>query len=245
MVHIAVVGLDLEGEVADVHAVAVGVLEDEAQLVGVFGQRDLLVFMLAARDDEGVEAVPEGREFARLCRVGLAQGAEAEFLEGGRSGYGCGPVIGLFVEAGPGDGVVGTRLEVQLYVVGFQLCAFDITPHDVITLVVADKQCGLIDLTLESIGKFHIIIVDEMHAVFARLKRIVGEVVARGHTGQHHRTDCFCQYCRYISHIQLYYILFSAKDNLVKKSEQPLHAPSQRTGTLGAVLLKKESVIRG
>ena len=71
IVHVSVVGHDPEGEVLHVHAVSLGILQDDAQLVGVLRQRYLFLLVAVAGDDQRVERVPEGCQFIGLGSVGL------------------------------------------------------------------------------------------------------------------------------------------------------------------------------
>lgn len=143
VVHVAVVRRDLEGEIPHVHAVALGILQHDAQLVGVLDQRYLFLLVAVAGDDERVQRVPEGCQFIGLGSVGLSQRLDAYLLDGGGSGREVGrPLVGAVVQSGPREHLVGAGIEVHHDVVRLQLGALDVLPPDKVTLVVADKQSG-------------------------------------------------------------------------------------------------------
>ena len=93
VVHIPVVGSDFEGEILDVHAVTFGILQDEAEFVRILGKRNFFVLVGRAGDDECVERVPEGFKFVGLRRVGVAERAHLDVLDGRRAGRQRGPLV--------------------------------------------------------------------------------------------------------------------------------------------------------
>ena len=145
--------------------------------------------MLVAGDDQRIQRVPERFQLVGLCRVGPTAGTDADILNSRGARCQFGPLVRALVEAGPGEQLVGARIEIHPDVVRLQLVALDVLTAKIGTLVVADKQGGFRHFMLEGVGVFHIIIVHEAQAILAKGQRVVVNIIARGQTQQGQRAD--------------------------------------------------------
>ena len=84
------------------------------------------------------------------------------------------PCVTAFVQPGPSDYLIGTRLHVEGDGVPLvQLALLDPPLEEEVSFLVAEEERNEVYLMLESVGEFHIIVVLEIQAELAKRQRVV------------------------------------------------------------------------
>ena len=189
IVQVAVLRSGRDSEVFRLQArAAIGVDEDEADLVRVLHHRELGVGLASRRNLQFHGALEQAEELVAHFAVRLLHRHLPIFDSG--IGRGLRPRIVRFVQSCPSQKLVRARLQIQLHLVGFQFGARYCLRREVFAFRVVDKEFHLLGGGLvrhfrhKGVGLFHIIGIAEMQEMVARLEVFV-DIVARRRSKHH------------------------------------------------------------